>query len=763
MAKKAKTLGIKIRLAKDKCLRLSDESTRQWLMDVTWETNGVIALKLNQNVRKRVLSRADIQRFATGLASEFDAGYKHPAPNWGDPRATFGVEQMDPSGHEAGTSVLEKTVSSQESHVEWFSELADEIAAALTSTQSFSREKGVASLVRIALQLSGAEVGACRIVGHDQEVTLDGEAQIAEGCNVLGRVPERKHRDDCRPTATTVEGGARDARLVEKAAARCHPDGSPWYAPDEIEHFQWLRSEAFIPLLEIEGVPQALLILGHSRSDHFSAQRLAYLRKYHGLFQGLYELSEFTHEQQSKSVLLQHIAEVLPAIAAAENEFAFARATCTLLTCQFGFGFDRAMFFSMKNGIPPAECTMAIGGVGDDWPQQRRQFAGLFATLREYIGDGLAAPRPGDGKGAVIDPLFAEACSAGSNLIYQTGDSKALDEFLETGIGTNGPVLRLDGNDSWIAAARSRNPNLFRNSNNQFFAFRLRPVEIDGAVDSMGFIVADLPYRPHRHQPRPGFPDLAMAAFTLQLLAGLWKFRNDASTYFHILGAMPVLRHRAGNMIHLVDAFKNALPPEAVEAVGQPLKDLETAALEIDGAKVVIDQVSEAQQRRMTSRVKSALDALVSRAKKRYPSVQVFLDIDQTLDVAVRIHQDALEAIVFCLLDNAATHGKRDEVSGVECRISGMICDAPAGSGTARKLLLCFENNGVPINKKWANFLFCDRVSTRPRDSHGSGLSAARQIAVAHGGDVVLLSCEPPSFGLVLSVVTPNNAVEAKE
>jgi hypothetical protein len=46
--------------------------------------------------------------------------------------------------------------------------------------------------------------------------------------------------------------------------------------------------------------------------------------------------------------------------------------------------------------------------------------------------------------------------------------------------------------------------------------------------------------------------------------------------------------------------------------------------------------------------------------------------------------------------------------------------------------------------------LFCDAVSTSMGDGHGTGLSSARQVAKAYGGDVVFVSPNPVRFGVVL-------------
>jgi signal transduction histidine kinase len=73
----------------------------------------------------------------------------------------------------------------------------------------------------------------------------------------------------------------------------------------------------------------------------------------------------------------------------------------------------------------------------------------------------------------------------------------------------------------------------------------------------------------------------------------------------------------------------------------------------------------------------------------------------------------------------------------------------PLGAREGWRLLLQIENDGRAIPEDIVPFLFSDGVSTN-MEGHGTGLSSARQIAKAYGGDVIFLSANPVRFGVIL-------------
>ena len=84
-----------------------------------------------------------------------------------------------------------------------------------------------------------------------------------------------------------------------------------------------------------------------------------------------------------------------------------------------------------------------------------------------------------------------------------------------------------------------------------------------------------------------------------------------------------------------------------------------------------------------------------------------------------------------------------------------------AGGGNGMRVMVTIENDGDVIPEELSPFLFVDRVSTSTRGNGGAGLSSARLLAKAHGGDVVLLSTSPVRFGIVLDI--PSSPPLSKE
>jgi hypothetical protein len=636
--------------------------------------------------------------------------------------------------------------------------LARQLASALTGGPSCPTDKVVHVLLEFALRVTGAEVASCRRIGNGEEVVLfSGAVHWARGVNAVGEVAARQHPEDCLTRLTVVQARIRTEENYKQVVSRCKHDApdQPFYSPQQLEHFAWLGSEALVPLLVTDGVPRFIVVLGHSDPHHLvKPGPLDLLEFSRGFLEVLFELSELAEEEVAKDRLLGNIAHVLPKIASAETDVAFARAVCALLSCHEGFKFNHVLYFEMPNGQLPAECAMALGGIELMWSQGFAQISAELPTLTDYIDDALARPLPVAEDGMPLDPLYEEVCGTDRRLMYLEGASPRLDEFLQTGMGGGGPALKLTGDDPWIRRVhRESHGRVFRNPHDEFFVFLLRPYDAPDGEGPLGFVVADLAYQPHRHHPGPGFPNLPLAAFTLQLIAGLRRFRNDAASYFHVLRALPTLRHEGHQLAGLVFDVVQTLPIGLLKHADtkESLTRLRAAAEEISKAQAIISGLDSLKRpSSQCTDLRDCIKAYVARAAQRHSSQLVCEISPHSPAVMVDIHPDALNVVLACLLDNAVKHGGPHGTQ-VTCQLDWTIPDVPVGGGRMHKrVLLRLSNDGSPIDPHLMPFLFAKTVSTAQSEGHGSGLSSARALAEQFGGDVVVTGCNPVEFQVIL-------------
>lgn len=293
---------------------------------------------------------------------------------------------------------------------------------------------------------------------------------------------------------------------------------------------------------------------------------------------------------------------------------------------------------------------------------------------------------------------------------------------------------------------------MFFNRNDEFFVFALRPIRPESGTHAIGFIVADLPYIPWKHQSGPGFPDLEMVSITLKLLAGLWEFRNDSRSYFHILGAIPLLRHSGGRVLETVDWIQDRLRGTSLPVeIEDDFKSLRGLAFDVARAKDIVESLRRSGGKVQPLPLLDALANFAGRMKSRHPQWLAGVEFSCPIDLKARIHQDALDEILTCLVDNAAVHGSTNGATvRVVLAVEEHTVPVCGGKGEQR-LLLTVANDGATISPELTPFLFANRVSTH-HNGFGSGLSSARQLAKAFGGDVVLLCANPVEFGVVLEV-----------
>ncbi|MCA9211837.1 MAG: sensor histidine kinase [Planctomycetales bacterium] len=625
-------------------------------------------------------------------------------------------------------------------HAELISKAATELAQHLLRPGGLAFSAVATQLADLARQMTDAEVACCRVFDHAEVLDLCSSVSVSLDGGVRGTVPRLKHRSDYRIPLDVVGGGRRDQTLDVR-----EPN---FYSIDNLEYFDWIGSEAFIPLCVSDGVPKAVLELAHHDPDHFGSRRISAILKGVGFFDAFYRLAELTEDRLEKGVILEKVARVLPMIASAPSRKAFQHAICALLTCHEGLGFDRALLFWMDNRAFPAECQMAIGGTGDKWitKDDRLTCEVRGFRLRDYVANALAHPIPE----AVDDPLYDAACK--EPLFVRE------DDFAELGAIVADPsrsdaVTRLNSSHPWVAQIKRERPDIFCAQTDEYFVFPLKP--FGGQSDDLpiGFVLADLAYRPQTHIPGRGFPDLQMTAFILNLIAGMWRFREETDSLFYMLAAIPVLRHSAPDLSLALErlelAQKSSTSSENIQA---SLDSLWRISEEFGKAKDIVEGMTTSRMSRIVSNLDSFLRRSCESATARHPILKCSVDHSPS-DTSVRIQPDTLESILQCLLDNAAAHARTSDSSQVTVRIRVDTVRVPEPAGSkSHRVLIVLENDGAAIPREIAPFLFVDRVSTSTRHGQGSGLSTARLQAKAFGGDVILLSLDPVQFGIVLDI-----------
>lgn len=648
-------------------------------------------------------------------------------------------------------------------------DVATGLAESLSRSGTFQLAAVTYHLAQIAREFTQADLAYVRQVHHGDLLELCPEAVKADDCPDCGDVPAMKHRDDCQCPINRVGGGPRDHRLDEVARTRLDSNGQQFYSREAIEHFEWLGSEAFVPLAVEGGIPAAIICLGHRSPSHFDNTRIQALRETWGLFQALYRLGDLSEDRAIKSLLLQNVAAVVPLFTEATSLQSFQRAIVTLLTCGHGFKFDRAILFWMENGELPARCEMAVGGVlGAGWSDRRLEIGNHFNELRGglagYVRDALDSPVPGTGSCQVPDTLYGKLCQNSDGLYFRQSDGGEIARMIQSGgRGIEPPVPNLSCKDDWIAKARRTFPDVFNVPNDEYFLFALRPLG-DEEAPLLGFILADMASRAQKHSPGLGFPNLEMASVVLQMITGLWHFRERQNSYSRMLSVLPLLRH-GGTALHSeLESLTNHLGPAALAApVCHHLESIGKVKDDLIHARSLADGLRSHQFRAQIDSFPEFL-RLEAQQLSRTFQVPIACNVSAIEGISgVRGTGDMLHSILSCLIANAVTHGRMRDGDPLQIEIVPRIIPvSEAGLTTSHRLVLEVANNGRSIAEELANFLFVARVSTATENGHGTGLSSARVLAQAFGGDVILLSRDPVRFAVVVDLSEGASLLEAR-
>ncbi len=656
-----------------------------------------------------------------------------------------------------------------------FSQIAQRLATGITTGAGFSLHQTADELAIAALEISGAQVAYIRVPGFAWGESVLNIFSLDKWCpelaslpperlkQIAGEVPKCKHHMDCMWPKYGVEGGSRPSSLLEEVGSRYRKGTTvPFYSKDELHHFAWLKSEAFIPLLARENsTPKALLVLGDSRPDHFNARRLATLRQSQGFLNSFYQVADLIEDRLATDRLLRQIAMVLPEFAKAPSLPSFQRALLALLTCEKGFGFNRALLFWMPTNQLPAECQMALGGKGEDWLDSVEQVRAHYArkSLIDYIQDAVEFPIPGEGPVPLRDPLYDDVCGE-NRLLFLPNDTGIIHSAIERRCRFPDPAIKLTPADPWIAKIFETRKDVFCSKHGEYWLYPLEPFGVNGEQPILGFVIADLAYRPQSHSPGQNFPNLGVAAVVLNLLASIWHARESTESYLHKLTGLDAFTHATPQISTAIHGIRDNLndyliehPTGALSGVTEWLDIADNAAEDLEKARDVLQSTYDTLHDHVTN-AEREVQLLCQKWAACYPLLRFASAFDYSGPILIR--PEAFERILAILVANIDSHAARVEARPIKVSIAVKCTDLPTSDDeNESRVLVTVDNDGPAIPQHFAPFIFANRVSTSVENAHGSGLSNARYLAKAYAGTVELLRNQQGevSFGVLLNKI----------
>ena len=223
-------------------------------------------------------------------------------------------------------------------------------------------------------------------------------------------------------------------------------------------------------------------------------------------------------------------------------------------------------------------------------------------------------------------------------------------------------------------------------------------------------------------------------------------------SYFYVLQALPTLRHEGPHLGQAVAQLAHA-----INTVRTKLPRVLDITKEFERAAQFVDTMQADKNAQFVSSLSGALDSLCRKIEDRHPGKLVCrLGAVQHSGI-VHVPSGILESILTCLTDNAVDTIEDSGQPSVNVEIDVQLREVPEGrQKRAKRALVRVRNDGPAITGELAPFLFAERVSLHhaPGGNMGTGLSTARTQARAYGGDVVLLSQKPVTFGIVLDIGT---------
>lgn len=138
------------------------------------------------------------------------------------------------------------------------------------------------------------------------------------------------------------------------------------------------------------------------------------------------------------------------------------------------------------------------------------------------------------------------------------------------------------------------------------------------------------------------------------------------------------------------------------------------------------------------------VQAVAAMLRPQYEAAEVALEVDMPEAVSLRGDRDRLQQAITNVVGNALGHSHPDDtVRVVSARHGGQI-----------HLAVIDEGDGIPPDRLDSVFERFTRLDTTSRPGSGIGLSIARTIAHAHGGELVAAS-DGPNQGSTFTLTLP--------
>jgi hypothetical protein len=272
----------------------------------------------------------------------------------------------------------------------------------------------------------------------------------------------------------------------------------------EHEFTSFFQSEICIPLVIGGQAIGAIVGLGQPCSRERASELEGVLANWQEILTFLYYAAVTFEREEREESCLKAIRLAMPSVASSPSNERFLRKMVTVLTCDAGAGWHRAMIFAFQDQYPSdARCLMALGGIGQPgWSDAQARCASEFCTLEEYLEHAETDSFGED------DPLFGLTRDSSQPWIVPREllvEHRVLNACFSgntppaAGALVAGAAVRFASDDAWLRSVPSLQPAL-QNLASQcdHFLIPLRWYAAANARDAgpqaIGFVLLENPY-----------------------------------------------------------------------------------------------------------------------------------------------------------------------------------------------------------------------------------------------------------------------------
>jgi hypothetical protein len=157
---------------------------------------------------------------------------------------------------------------------------------------------------------------------------------------------------------------------------------------EEAAFLNFIASEVCVPLV-VEGQTVAMVV--NVRGTHYPPAEaeavLSRVNKWGPVLILMYAVAATLADVDDTEDRLKNIVRAWPLITTGASDKSFYSQMATVLTCDKGLSWHRAMIFRIRGRYPAdATCVMALGSIGDvDWFKVQAFLSKRFRSLEEYL------------------------------------------------------------------------------------------------------------------------------------------------------------------------------------------------------------------------------------------------------------------------------------------------------------------------------------------------------------------------------------------